>query len=496
MQDAPLTQPDDATLNRLVSLIQPLLRSPWALVSIDTTGATQRLCAHPNFTATSSLIATPLSGTGFHLLHASDENAATLPLLCSLLAAWLQQWPSPHLPALCEHSPQALLLIDIQRERILAANAAAARLLQSTRAELCSLPAKVMLPGLAHCADTTAAQALEVCSGDGQSFQLTAYLVPHPTLSSAVRALFLEDPRALRHWQEQARIHEGHLHLLIDHLPSLVAVLDTDYRYLFGNQLHHLWFKIPSQALVGQALEEVLDEITLARLQAPLQGAQRGESARVEADLPTHQGEKRVEFQVLPWPREGRVCGIYLIAHDISEHRRQDNTHALETTHDALTALPHRHSFMHSLRAAMSRRSRSGRGMALLYLGVDGMRMLNESFGMEYGDQVLQHLARVLHASIRATDFAARIDGDEFAIILEALEQPEADARRIADKIIRQLDQPTRIAGRPSRLRISMGIVIIGAHTHSGVDLLITEGNTAMYHAKNDGRGGIHITRP
>ncbi len=495
MQDAPIPEPDDATLQRLVALISPLLRSPWALVADDPDMSSQPLCAHPDFIADTHLTSTILSDTGHRLLHAGDDDSATLTLLCDLLAAWLQR-RQQNWPALCEYSPQAMLLIDERRERILAANPAAASMLQSTPALLCGLPARVMLPGLAHCADTAAAQALEVCSSDGQSAELTAYLAPAHTTGTAGRIIFLEDPRPLQHWQEQARMHAEHLHTLIDHMPSLVALLDGDLRYIFGNQLHQLWFKIPHHALAGQALEEVLDEITLARLQVPLQKTLGGANLHIEADLLTHQGEKRVEFQILPWQYAGHICGVYLIAHDISEQRRLDDMHALETTHDALTALPHRRSFMQNLRAALSRRSRSGRGMALLYLGVDGMRALNENFGREYGDQMLQHLARILHANIRATDFVARIDGDEFAIILEALEQPEGDARRIADKIIRQLSEPARIAGRPSRLRVSMGIVIIGAHTHSSVDLLLTEGNTAMYQAKNDGRGGIHVTRP
>ncbi len=490
MLDADTTSCDEASRESLCDWLDTYMRMPWTLYSQDVAFLHSKTHgpapAHARF-------ARKIANSAWQLRH--DADVAT-DMLATMLGAWLEKRRGPAASALFASMPQAAMIIDTEHGCILHANPAAAALLHGQAEGLRGLPVDVVLPGYPLQGAAGRQDLRHPTTGlDGHPGALDLYAAHITEEQPEQLALFLENRALVQHWQEQAQLQAQHLHTLMDHLPCLLALLDTRLHYLFANAVHQQWFKAPADSLHGLALSSVFDEITLARLQQPLQEALAGASLRVSADLPTRIGDKYVEIQLLPWLHGQRIEGVYMLVDDVSEQRRLLSSHALEATHDALTALPHRRSFMTSFRAALARRSRTGRGMALLYLGIDGMQALNLRFGQEYGDQVLQHMARVLNNNIRATDLAARLEGDEFVIVLEALEQPEADARRIAEKIARQLEEPAKLSGRPTRLRISTGIVIIHAHAHINIDMLMAEANAAMYQAKSEGRGRYHVAR-
>jgi diguanylate cyclase (GGDEF)-like protein len=93
---------------------------------------------------------------------------------------------------------------------------------------------------------------------------------------------------------------------------------------------------------------------------------------------------------------------------------------------DALTGLPNRPSFMRALERAVNLANRHGTPAALLYLDVDGLEAINARHGQIAGDAALIHIAKLLEELIRTTDYAARVGGDEFAVILDHLDSDSA----------------------------------------------------------------------
>ncbi len=93
---------------------------------------------------------------------------------------------------------------------------------------------------------------------------------------------------------------------------------------------------------------------------------------------------------------------------------------------DALTGLSNRPSFMRALERAVSQANRHGTPAALLYLDVDGLEAINARHGQIAGDAALIHVAKLIDELVRTTDFAARVGGDEFAIILDHLDHDSA----------------------------------------------------------------------
>jgi diguanylate cyclase (GGDEF)-like protein len=105
--------------------------------------------------------------------------------------------------------------------------------------------------------------------------------------------------------------------------------------------------------------------------------------------------------------------------------------------HDSLVPLPNRRGFERQLAAMIDRAERYGDGGALLFIDVDGLKMVNDSFGHEAGDAALVHVAELLTGGVRQSDCVARFGGDEFAVLLERVDLAQATetASRLTDLI-------------------------------------------------------------
>jgi diguanylate cyclase (GGDEF)-like protein len=127
---------------------------------------------------------------------------------------------------------------------------------------------------------------------------------------------------------------------------------------------------------------------------------------------------------------------------------------------DALTGLPNRLSFMRSLERAVSQANRHGTPGALLYLDVDGLEAINARHGRIAGDAALIHVAKLLQELVRTTDFAARVGGDEFGMILDYLDHESAI--ETAERIGRCVgENPLDLGGGRLPIRVSIGIATI-----------------------------------
>lgn len=148
---------------------------------------------------------------------------------------------------------------------------------------------------------------------------------------------------------------------------------------------------------------------------------------------------------------------------------------------DALTGLPNRPAFMRALDRIVSRANRHGTPAALLYVDLDGLEAINARHGQVAGDAALLHLAKLIEGLVRATDFAARVGGDEFAIILDhldgdsAIETSERIARCIAD-------HPLDLGSERVPLRTGIGVAtILRGDT---VEDVVRRGEHTMHRAK------------
>ena len=154
--------------------------------------------------------------------------------------------------------------------------------------------------------------------------------------------------------------------------------------------------------------------------------------------------------------------------------------------HDFLTGLPNRSVLTARLAQAIALARRHGKKVALLFLDVDHFKHINDSLGHAVGDQLLQAAAQRLQACVRHSDTVSRHGGDEFVVLLAEVEQAQ-DAALTASKLIKAIAAPYLLGGHRLHVTLSIGISIF-PDDGKDVETLVMNADTAMYHAKKDGR--------
>ncbi len=154
--------------------------------------------------------------------------------------------------------------------------------------------------------------------------------------------------------------------------------------------------------------------------------------------------------------------------------------------HDDLTGLPNRSLLLDRVGQAARRLDRRPGTAALLLVDLDDFKTINDTMGHPAGDQLLVVTAQRLEAELRDVDTAARIGGDEFALLIESLEDT-AEALTVADRIRRAIAQPCEVEGSEVRPHSSIGVVIMTGGDDSPAELL-RNADLAMYAAKQAGK--------
>ena len=194
--------------------------------------------------------------------------------------------------------------------------------------------------------------------------------------------------------------------------------------------------------------------------------------------------------------RAGRIVGLFGISRDITQRKLTElqlaeqaaklgeQSTELErlTLADDLTGLYNRRGLAAFGEQALYRARRDGTRVALLYLDLDGLKKVNDTFGHGAGDDALRALASLIAGTIRESDIAARIGGDEFCILLFD------DAGVAVDHVTKRIRDAAAAAcetySLPTDLSISIGVLRIDARTPGSIDELLTEADKSMYAEK------------
>ena len=180
------------------------------------------------------------------------------------------------------------------------------------------------------------------------------------------------------------------------------------------------------------------------------------------------------------------------VIHYAIERKRIEAQFKHLATHDILTGLPNRGLFYDRLRQATRRTVRKNTGglawkVGIAILDLDNFKQINDRFGHDSGDKVLQELAPRLQGCLRQSDTLARLGGDEFAFVLEDI-QDKTNCIAVIQKILDSLNKPAmfNLNGMDYRLSASIGISIF-PNDAENIDMLLKYADMAMYEAKNQG---------
>ncbi|NOR58173.1 MAG: EAL domain-containing protein, partial [Sulfurimonas sp.] len=183
------------------------------------------------------------------------------------------------------------------------------------------------------------------------------------------------------------------------------------------------------------------------------------------------------------------VSGIGTVQ-DITERKRYENKLEKLANYDTLTGFANRTFLFSYLQKVLHRCKRNNKMAALLVLDMDHFKEINDSYGHDIGDELLTLISKRLSTRIRGGDFISRLDGDEFAIILEDIHSSE-DAAVFSKEIIEGLAEPFYLSNTSEvHIGATAGIVIAPKNAETAEEL-IQFADTALYKGKKDKRGDI-----
>ncbi len=317
--------------------------------------------------------------------------------------------------------------------------------------------------------------------------------------------------------EEELKRSKEFLHSIINTIPDPIYVKDQQHRLIVINQAfcQLLGFKTtdidqnsnPSiQDLLTNAFNASQDQLVFTTRQA----------SETEASLLNSAGVMR-QVAIKRSLHQDAAGNTFLVGvmHDITERKRMEeelkrtaaelvrsnqelqqsaNRLQYQATHDPLTGLPNRHLFEERLTQSLIWAAENNQKVALLFLDLDGFKLINDTWGHDIGDLLLKAVAQRLTRCLRGSDTVARLGGDEFTVILPAIPSV-ADAARVAEKILHTITQALTIGGHVIYVTSSIGVSL---YPHSGrdVETLVKAADNAMYQAKGQGKNRYLIDAP
>ncbi|HET9740229.1 MAG TPA: EAL domain-containing protein [Solirubrobacteraceae bacterium] len=326
----------------------------------------------------------------------------------------------------------------------------------------------------------------------------------HLYISPSVTALAGYDPDDLVGADGWSFLHPDDLPQLQRELQTAAAegsVVTVEYRIRHADG-HYIWVETTARSMGGEIqcstrditarraasaelARRLAQQSAVARLGRMVMErvaveAVRDEAARVVAE--TEEAEPDSDF----------LQSVAHILASADERDRYEQQMRHDALHDALTGLPNRTLLLDRLYQALARAGRDGSRVAVIFLDLDNLKVLNDSLGHQAGDQLLQAIGPRLRRELRAADTVARFGGDEFAVVCSDVTD-EHHGAAIAERLVRAFEEPFLVDGEERFGSASVGVVITDPQAPREPEELLSDADAAMYRAKERGRGRAEV---
>ena len=288
---------------------------------------------------------------------------------------------------------------------------------------------------------------------------------------------------------------EGLLSDILENVSAYIYMKDMQGRYLFANRMLRERFAAPMEEIVGYDDVKFFDADTAARIHKDdlrvLESGERLEEEETNLNILT--GMTHVFMTVkLPLARDdGSIYALCGISTDITERKDIEEHMQHMAQYDGLTHLPNRALFNDRLQQGMVSAQRNRTKLALMFIDLDKFKPVNDTYGHGIGDLLLKEVALRIQSCLRDSDTAARIGGDEFVVLLPAVES-EKDASMVGEKVLFAMNQPFELGENTVSISASIGVAVYPDHG-AEEEILVKSADIAMYHAKKNGRNNVKM---
>jgi diguanylate cyclase (GGDEF)-like protein/PAS domain S-box-containing protein len=303
-----------------------------------------------------------------------------------------------------------------------------------------------------------------------------------------------EDITAKKNGESELKASELLYRSVLEASTDCIKIVDLNGRLELMNAPGLCAMEIGSfEAVEGAVWVDLWPEESRKLVQAAVEDAAAGKSARFSAFCPTAKGApKWWDVVVSPMLDDhGNVTKLLSISRDVTVQRNVAAEVKWASEHDALTGLANRRGFEAHLQAATIRAMQSGTQVGLLLLDLDHFKHVNDTLGHAAGDHLLSVFGKRLKQGVRGNDFVARLGGDEFAVIIEGREE-DLDLVSAGESILRRLEAPIRYDSRVMSAGASIGGAMFPRDAQTANELF-NNADTALYALKESGRGGTRM---
>lgn len=308
--------------------------------------------------------------------------------------------------------------------------------------------------------------------------------------------------------QQQMEQSEKWHRFLLNSSPDFIYTLDCEGRFTFVNDRVESLLGYKHEELLGQHYTLVIHADDIARAQYVFNERRSGKRATcyVELRLKCKDSSRHnlpdgrilvVELNAIGMYEQSdnkfasRYLGTYGVAKDISERKKAEETIYYQAYHDLLTGLPNRVLFKDRLNLAIAQSRRNGEVFTVACLDMAHFKVVNDTLGHVFGDELLLAVAARLRGCLRDGDTLARMGGDEFSLLLPQIGSAEVVAG-VTDKVLGALSKPFHIGHRELFATVSIGVSLYPDDGETG-DSLIKHAGIALYHAKTCGRDNCQM---
>ena len=314
----------------------------------------------------------------------------------------------------------------------------------------------------------------------------------------------------LQRVRRQLAEHDELFQLITENAADMIAVVDSAGNRLYNSPAYSKVLGYSEEELgASSAIDQIHPSDRERVLQAAAKARASGRGQRLEYRMRHKNGDWRIlESTASPIQSgNGHLERLVIVNRDITERKRAEEMLEHRALHDILTELPNRALFVDRLQHSLIRsRRHSDYTFVVLFIDIDGFKVLNDSLGHAAGDELLIQVAKRLTACFRETDTIsrpatvltndsfARLGGDEFTVLLDDVSEA-SDAIRVARRILDKIALPFTLGGQQIVISASVGIAASN-NSYEGAEDLLRDAEIAMYRAKQTGKARCEVFDP